>query len=91
MYKITYHQKVVDMDIPKLSKADSVKIQKSIIEKLCYDPVRFGKFLTGSLYPLRSLRAGDYRIVYSIEKKNEVFVVLIEHRSVAYKFVYKRI
>ncbi len=91
MYKITYHQKVVDVDIPKLSKDDSLRIQKILKEKITIDPVRFGKYLNGSLYPLRSLRVGDYRIIFSIESKNEVFVVLIGHRSIAYKLIYKRI
>lgn len=91
MYYITYHQKVVDADIPKLSKRVKIRISKVIEEKLVLDPLRFGKFLGNRLFPFRSLRVGDYRVIFSIESKNEIFVILIEHRSIAYKMIYKRI
>ena len=91
MYRITYHEKVISLDIPKLSKAIRSSIRKSIEEKLENNPSRFGKYLSNALFPFRCLRVGDYRIIFSLEPKNEVFIVLIEHRSVAYKIIYKRI
>jgi hypothetical protein len=42
-----------------------------------------------SLKGLRSLRVGDYRVVFRIQK-NEVFIVLIAHRSFVYKEADKR-
>ena len=91
MYRITYHEKVVSVDISKLSKDVNSHIRKLIEKKLVIDPLRFGKYLNGTLFPFRCLRAGDYRIIFSLEPNNEVFIVLIEHRSVAYKLISKRI
>jgi len=91
MYRVTYHEKVISVDIPKLSKSIKLSIRRSIEDKLKNDPLRFGKYLSNALFPFRSLRVGDYRIIFSMEPKNEVFIVLIEHRSVAYKMIFKRI
>ncbi len=91
MYRVTYHEKVISVDIPKLSTDISRDIKKSIERKLVVNPLGFGKYLSGALFPFRSLRVGDYRVIFSIEPKNEVFIVLIEHRSIAYKLIFKRI
>lgn len=89
MFEITYHKKVVD-DISGISVAHKNAIRKAIEEKLTTSPEFFGKPLQFSLVGLRSLRVGDYRVVFQLKKK-EVFVVLIAHRSVAYGSVAKRI
>jgi mRNA interferase RelE/StbE len=89
MFEITYHKKVVD-DIFSISTSNKIAIRKAIQEKLNTEPEFFGKPLQFSLSGLRSLRVGDYRIVFQLKKK-EVFVVLIAHRSVVYKLIYNRI
>lgn len=89
MFEITYHKKILD-DISVISSASRNTIRKAIEEKLAVSPDFFGKPLQYSLAGLRSLRVGDYRVVFQLKKK-EVFVVLIAHRSVVYKMAGKRI
>lgn len=89
MYKISYHHKVAD-DVKVIGGSDKKRIKKVIETKLSPQPLLFGKPLQHSLKGLRSLRVGDYRIVFVIEDK-EIFVVLIAHRSKVYEEVKKRI
>lgn len=89
MFEITYHKKIVD-DISIVSTSNKLAIKKAIKEKLTTEPEFFGKPLRFSLAGLRSLRVGDYRVVFQLKKK-EVFVVLIAHRSVVYVLAGKRI
>lgn len=90
MYKITYHKKVIEVDIPKLGKKERIKISETIEGKLFESPEIFGKYLAGSLFPCRSLRIGDYRVLYEILKNKEVFILMIEHRSRVYQYILKR-
>ena len=89
MFEITYHKKVVD-DISIISTSQQRVIRKAIEEKLRSKPQFFGKPLQFSLAGLRSLRVGDYRIIFQLKKK-EVFVVLVAHRSIAYTLVERRV
>lgn len=89
MFDITYHKKVAD-DISVISASNRIALKRAIKEKLARTPEFFGKPLRFSLAGLRSLRVGDYRVVFQIKKK-EVFVVLIAHRSVVYALVNKRV
>ena len=57
--------------------------------KLCGEPER-GKPLLLTLRGLRSLRTGDYRIVYRvIESRVEILVVAVGHRRDVYARVRK--
>ena len=89
MFEITYHHKV-SVDISSISSSHKSTIKKAIEEKLSIKPEFFGKPLQFSLIGLRSMRVGDYRIIFQLKKK-EVFIVLIAHRSVVYKSIDKRI
>ncbi len=89
MYTVSYHSKVID-DIVNLSSPVRRQVKNAIEEKLMTEPTLFGKPLQFSLKNLRSLRVGNYRVVFQISK-NEVFIVLIAHRSVVYKLAGKRI
>jgi mRNA interferase RelE/StbE len=89
MFEITYHKKIVD-DISSISSAHKNLIKKSIEEKLRTEPEFFGKPLQFSLSGLRSLRVGDYRIIFQLKKK-EVFIILIAHRSIVYKIINNRV
>lgn len=89
MFTVRYHSRVKD-DIASLSKPVRERIKKAIEEKLTTKPELFGKPLRHSLLGFRSLRAGDYRVVYKIESEKEVFVVLIAHRKDVYKMASKR-
>lgn len=87
---VVYADVVVEQDLPRLSKRASEQIRKSIENKLIVDPMLFGKPLRTSLAGYRSLRVGDYRIVFRIDK-NKVKVLAILHRSKVYIVVEKRV
>ena len=89
-FEIQYHKDVVSEDIPKISKKWKATIKKSIEEKLATQPQIFGKPLRHSLKGYRKLRVGDWRIIFRIED-SIVKILAIQHRSVVYAKIEKRI
>lgn len=89
-YRIEYLSLVVSKDIPALPRVLRKRVALAIEEKLLNSPEIFGKPLKKSLKGFRSLRVGDYRIIYLIEKQ-VVLIVIIQHRAIAYKQVRNRI
>lgn len=89
MYQISYHHKIPD-DLAKIALTDKKSIRNAIETKLQMDPKFFGKPLQFSLKNLRSLRVGNYRVVFQLTE-TEIFVVLIEHRSKVYESAKKRL
>ncbi len=89
MFDIQYHAKIAD-DLKGISAPIKKDIRSAIEEKLTTSPEFFGKPLQFSLKGLRSMRVGDYRVIFALSK-DVVRVVLIKHRSVAYKDILKRI
>jgi len=89
-YTLWYHAQIIKKDIPLLGKENCKRIKKAIEERLSIQPAIFGKPLRESLKGHRSLRVGDYRIIFRIEKE-EVKIFSIEHRSDAYIHLQKRI
>ncbi len=88
MFGIEYHSKVVD-DLSRISTPIKKDIRKAIEEKLTTAPEFFGKPLQFSLKGLRSMRVGDYRVIFQLSK-DTVRVILIAHRSLVYKDTKKR-
>lgn len=89
MYTILYDAEVINSDIPKLSKANRLRVQRAIEEKLHVSPEIFGLPLRRSLKGRWKLRVGDYRIIFIVEKST-VFISAILHRSVVYVQAEKR-
>jgi mRNA interferase RelE/StbE len=89
MFKLTYHPLVVKDDIPKLSEEWKQKIQGAIEQRLATSPDFYAKPLRRSLKGYRKLRVGDYRVIFRIERET-IKILIIRHRSVVYKQVYKR-
>ena len=89
-FEIIYHPLVVGDDIPKLSIGWKTKIQKKIEERLTTHPETYGKPLRRSLKGYRKLRVGDYRVIFLLEK-NTIKILVIQHRSVVYDRINKRI
>lgn len=85
---LTYHEKVVKEDIPKLDRSTKDRIKKSIEAKLLTAPEKFGKPLRRSLKGYRKLRVGDYRIVFLIENEY-IKIIAIKHRREVYKKIQK--
>ena len=83
-FKIEYLESVVREDIPTLSPPDRKRIRKAIEERLCTNPIEYGKPLQYSLKGCRRLRVGDYRVIYRIEDPQTVLIVKIGHRKEVY-------
>ena len=83
MYDIIYSDQVVSKDIPKLSIPVRALIKSAIENKLLLDPMKFGEPIRYSLKGCRSLRVGDYRIIYQIAKTT-INVLVIQHRKECY-------
>jgi mRNA interferase RelE/StbE len=82
-YIIKFEQNAIETlaKIPMLYKE---QIKKAIYHRLALDPVKLGKPLRHSLYGLRRLRVGDWRIIYRINDK-VVEIVKIGHRKDVYE------
>ena len=83
-YRVTYLASVVSRDIPALPKSVKERLRREIERKLMTRPIEFGKPLRYSLKGCRSLRIGDYRVVYLLED-DLVTVVKIGHRKEVYE------
>lgn len=83
-YKIILIDNVLYKHLPKLSAQVKETILSAIEKKLLSDPVKFGKPLRYNLNNHRSLRVGDYRVIYQIED-NIVKILVIKHRRDCYE------
>jgi mRNA interferase RelE/StbE len=84
-YRIEYLESVVREDVPKLSSTARRRIRSAIELKLLSHPIELGKPLRYSFKGARSLRVGDYRVIYRIEPEDLVVIVKIGHRSEVYR------
>ncbi len=84
MFRVLYEKRVFK-DLDKISKEDVKKIL-GLIEELSSNPrPPSSKKLSGKASFYR-IRQGDYRIIYEIKsRKKEIRVILIKHRSEAYR------
>lgn len=89
-FKIVYHHLVVSHDIPRLSSEWKAKIRRALETRLATHPDLYGKPLRRSLKGYRKLRVGDYRVVFRIVK-SIVKILIIQHRSMVYDSIEKRI
>lgn len=85
MYNIIYLDTIVSKEIPKLSPPIKIIIKSAIDEKLLLDPIKFGKPLRYNFKNCRSLRVGDYRIIYQIENTT-IRILTIGHRKDCYNY-----
>ncbi|MEM4141376.1 MAG: type II toxin-antitoxin system RelE/ParE family toxin [Nitrososphaeria archaeon] len=68
----------------KLNPEIMKRTRENILE-LKFNPYAH-KLLTGQLSGLRSMRVGDYRILYVVNEENKkVTLIHIEHRRAVYK------
>jgi mRNA interferase RelE/StbE len=88
-YTVRYDECVAE-DISRLDTRVRERIKRAIETKLQRQPEIFGKPLRRSLVGFRSLRVGNYRIVYLIEGKT-VTVFLIGDRKFIYQEAMKRL
>ncbi|MFH1564148.1 MAG: type II toxin-antitoxin system RelE/ParE family toxin [Nitrospirota bacterium] len=88
-YHLFYHPLVLKEDLPPLNKDIKARIKSGIENRLLKEPALYGKPLRYSLKSLWSLRIGDYRVVYKIEKI-EITILKIGHRKEAYNNLFTR-
>ena len=85
MYKIEYLERVMNDDIPKLPKTLRIRIRKGIEERLTQNPISLGKPLRYNRKGERSLRVGDYRVIFLIEYELRIVrITKIGHRREVY-------
>lgn len=89
-YAVLFAQSVLAKDMPRIDSGAFEQIQRAIEVKLKTSPDIFGKPLRRSLKGHRSLRVGNYRIVYRIDT-SIVRIIAIIHRSQGYEDVVKRL
>lgn len=82
-YEIRFSKLIDRKRFAKLPKTDRKKIRRAIDGKLSTHPELFGKPLRQSLFGLRSLRVGEYRVIYRIHPRM-VEIMLFGHRSTIY-------
>lgn len=87
--EIKYHF-LVKRDLRQISASNKQIIKNAITNKLSEFPEVFGEPLRRSLKGYRKLRVGDYRVVFKIEQ-SIVYILTIQHRSIVYKKILKRI
>lgn len=82
-WEIRYLDRVVSEDISAIDSSERQRIKQAIESKLTSRPELYGKPLRFSLKGARTLRVGDYRVLFVMEGRR-ILIVGIFHRSVAY-------
>jgi mRNA interferase RelE/StbE len=77
---------VLKKDIPKLSVPVQKRIRDVLETRLCLNPLIHSKPLSQELTGLRSVRIGDYRVIFSIKEEDKTLDILaIGHRRSVYE------
>lgn len=76
MFTVTYHPGV-QKDFRALDGQHVTLLRKAIDTKLAHAPEIYGKPLTHTLKNLRSLRVGEYRIIFTIRNAQLIVLILI--------------
>ncbi len=88
-YKITYHPKVVETDIPRLGYVVK-RLLFVIHKKLTFYPETYGLPLHSPLRGYWKLRVGDYRVIYKVVN-DEIRIQVMGHRKEVYEIAKKRL
>jgi mRNA interferase RelE/StbE len=84
-YKVTWHEDALE-DLRGLDKSRAREIVEKVDEYLSKDPLALGKPLKGIFRGLFRYRCGDYRIIYTLDRKDKRLMVLtVGHRKNVYK------
>jgi addiction module RelE/StbE family toxin len=82
MFEVEYHPKVA-RDLKHISHPIQKILRRAIETKIAVAPEMYGKPLQFSLRGARSMRVGDYRIIFVITQK-VVRIAMIGHRAKVY-------
>ena len=75
IWKVLFHPLVAKEDLPALGIAARRQILKSIHKKLTLDPEAHGEPLRKELFGYWKLKAGDYRVIYKMEKDTVIVFI----------------
>jgi mRNA interferase RelE/StbE len=84
-YKVTWHEDALE-DLKGLDKSRAREIVGKVDDYLAKDPLAVGKPLKGIFLGFFRYRCGNYRVIYSIDRKEELLSVLtVGHRKNVYR------
>lgn len=85
-WQIVYVASVSKADLPRIDTHSRTRIANAITVKLTANPIHYGKPLRYGKSGQRSLRVGDYRVIYVIKPDtNQVIILAIGHRRDIYE------
>jgi mRNA interferase RelE/StbE len=76
MWQVEIHPLVWEEDFARLDPSVRQRITKAIRSKLATHPDKFGKPLTGPLRGYWRLRIDAYRVIYRIEQKRLIVLII---------------
>ncbi len=82
-YRILYHPRVLDLDLPLLNRNLRSRIARAIEQRLQTQPSYYGVPLRQQLKGYWKLRVGDYRVVYAF-RGQAALIIAIRHRKNVY-------
>ena len=74
-YNVKWHEKALK-DLGKIDKSKARVIVEKVRDYLAKDPISFGKPLKGLFKGMYRYRSGDYRVIYTVDKAENVIMVL---------------
>jgi len=84
-YKVAWHEAALE-ELRKLDKARAREIVGKVDDHLSEHPIALGKPLKGIFRGLFRYGCGDYRVIYSIDRRDEVMLALtVGHRKDVYR------
>lgn len=84
-YSVKWHEKAVE-DLKGVDKKSAKGLLERLKNYLPEDPLSLGKPLKGIFKGLYRYRFGDYRVIYSIDRKeNTILILRVGKRKDIYK------
>lgn len=84
-YKVTWHEDALE-DLRGLDRSRTREIVEKVDEYLSKDPLALGIPMKGIFRGMHRYRCGDYRIIYTLDRKKELLIVLtVGHRKDVYR------
>jgi len=84
-YRVKWHEKAVE-DLKDVDKKGAKGLIERVKEYLPQDPISLGKPLHGEFKGLYRYRYGKYRVLYTIDRKEDIIVILrVGKRKEIYK------
>jgi len=74
-YSVKWHEKAIE-DLKDVDKKSAKGLIERVKNYLPEDPLSLGKPLKGIFKGLYRYRFGDYRVIYSIDKKENTILIL---------------